>query len=343
MQKIILFLLIISLAILSILYLDRKVPHGWSSLGNMPTPRTEVASAALGGKIYIIGGFDSSGRILATVEVYDPASDAWEQAPDLPEARHHAAAVFLKGKLYVIGGFSGLDFRPKNDVFEFDPDTGEWKEKAPLRIARGAFGAAVRGNKIYAIGGMIFEGSGEGASLMPLEGPVNVGGLAVTGELEVYDTLTDSWTLKSQAPTQRHHLAVGFVNELLYVTSGRDEAFDNAQDFANLEIYDPKNDRWSQGPPMPTARSGSGGAATGKFFMVAGGEAPNRATFGKVEVFDSQQKKWLSFPNLSTPRHGLALTVLGDKIYAIGGSAETGLIQGVRSASGVNEVLQISD
>ena len=41
----------------------------------LPTPRSEIAGAALNGKVYIIGGFDESKQSTTTVEVYDPIAD----------------------------------------------------------------------------------------------------------------------------------------------------------------------------------------------------------------------------------------------------------------------------
>jgi N-acetylneuraminic acid mutarotase len=43
----------------------------WNNGAPMPTPRTEIAAALLGDNIYIIGGFDKSGRITDIVEVYN--------------------------------------------------------------------------------------------------------------------------------------------------------------------------------------------------------------------------------------------------------------------------------
>jgi len=66
---------------------------GWTSLAPVPSPRSEVAVAELGGLIYVIGGFDGSGTTTATVEVYDPATDSWIQVAPLPAPRHPAAAI----------------------------------------------------------------------------------------------------------------------------------------------------------------------------------------------------------------------------------------------------------
>jgi Kelch motif len=43
----------------------------WNNGAPMPTPRTEIAAALLGDNIYVIGGFDKSGRITDIVEFYN--------------------------------------------------------------------------------------------------------------------------------------------------------------------------------------------------------------------------------------------------------------------------------
>lgn len=55
-------------------------PSLWSNGAPLPTPRSEIAGAALNGKIYIIGGFDETGQSTTTVEVYDPIADKWTEA-----------------------------------------------------------------------------------------------------------------------------------------------------------------------------------------------------------------------------------------------------------------------
>ena len=44
----------------------------WTNGAPMPTARSEIAGTILDGKIYIIGGFDGSGRSTTTSEFYDP-------------------------------------------------------------------------------------------------------------------------------------------------------------------------------------------------------------------------------------------------------------------------------
>jgi hypothetical protein len=42
-----------------------QAPGRWVTKASMPTPRTEVAAAVLGGKIYVIGGGPRSGGSLS--------------------------------------------------------------------------------------------------------------------------------------------------------------------------------------------------------------------------------------------------------------------------------------
>src|SRR4051812_49097753 len=46
----------------------------WAQRAALPTPRAEVASAVLDGRIYVIAGFEASGNSSSVVEVYDAAA-----------------------------------------------------------------------------------------------------------------------------------------------------------------------------------------------------------------------------------------------------------------------------
>ena len=69
----------------------------WTIGPPMPSARTEVAAAEVGGKIYVVGGFGGEREL----EIYDSAADRWSRGASIPRALHHAAAVGLNDKLYV--------------------------------------------------------------------------------------------------------------------------------------------------------------------------------------------------------------------------------------------------
>ena len=78
----------------------------------MPTPRTEITATNIGNDIYVIGGFDKSGNVLDTVEVYNINNDSWKTVSPLPQPLHHTAASSSNGKIYVIGGYTNNNWLP---------------------------------------------------------------------------------------------------------------------------------------------------------------------------------------------------------------------------------------
>src|SRR5919106_3036054 len=74
----------------------------WTTGAPMPSERSEVAVAAVGGKIYVVGGFGGQREL----EIYDPEADRWERGAAFPRAVHPAAAAGGKGEGYVVGGYA---------------------------------------------------------------------------------------------------------------------------------------------------------------------------------------------------------------------------------------------
>ena len=69
--------------------------NAWTQLASMGTARRVHASAAVGGKLYVFGGYGTGSERLSTAEVYDPASDSWAQVTSLTSARSGVAATAL--------------------------------------------------------------------------------------------------------------------------------------------------------------------------------------------------------------------------------------------------------
>lgn len=144
----------------------------WTTVAPLLSPRSDLAAATVGGKIYVFGGFDAADNLLPDVDVYDPTTDTWSLAPaDLPTPRAGLYAVATKGgSVYVIGGWDG--------IFPFNPVVGSTVEAykvsrdtwtvglPPMPTPRGEAGAADHGGKIYIIGG---AQPGFGASVAPNE------------------------------------------------------------------------------------------------------------------------------------------------------------------------------
>ncbi len=99
------------------------VTDTWTEKANMPTYRTALSTSTLDGKIYAIGGYVpgvSGYPGVATVEVYDPATDTWTTAPDMPTGRFGPRTSVVDGKIYVIGGMGSWIRTAYGTVEEYD-------------------------------------------------------------------------------------------------------------------------------------------------------------------------------------------------------------------------------
>ena len=145
----------------------------WKPLAPMPGKRGSAIAEEVGGKIYVIGGattmegdkapfFTAFGpaKVLATNEVYDPATNKWESRNPMSVPRNHAFSGVVNGKIYVIGGRIGHGFvlsASNTDVVEeYDPASDTWsmpKERMPTARSGGGWGTDSR--KIYVSGGEV--------------------------------------------------------------------------------------------------------------------------------------------------------------------------------------------
>jgi hypothetical protein len=129
------------------------VSRRWRDLAPLPTPRAGAAGAALGGKIYFMGGENRiGGASLSVVEVYDPKTDSWSEAPPLPCPRRNASAAVLEGRLYLVGG-SPQGEQSSTSVQVYDPTARSWSATScgysPAEVAQTApvpFPDVVRSN-----------------------------------------------------------------------------------------------------------------------------------------------------------------------------------------------------
>ncbi len=281
---------------LLLLTATRLYAGGWVSLAPPIVPRQEIAAVAAVGKIYILGGIDANRQGIASVEEYDPATNAWRTRAPMPRPLHHPAAAAIGGAIYVIGGYDGQTNAPTSAVHRYDIAGNQWTAVASLPSPRAALAAVTIGGKIYAVGGV--PGSGR--------------------ELTVYDPATNAWTARAPMPTPREHLAAATDGAMLYVAGGRFPANTNA-----FERFDPASGTWTALPPLPTARGGLAAAALHGRIYVFGGEG-NRATatgvFAEVESFEVATSTWRREEDMLTPRHGIGAVTLGERIHIPSGS-----------------------
>jgi hypothetical protein len=79
----------------------------WDNGPAMPSPRSGLALAALGERLYAFGGEGPGGAVSNTVECFDPVTGNWAALPAMPYRAHGLGAVAVGGAIYVMGGFGG--------------------------------------------------------------------------------------------------------------------------------------------------------------------------------------------------------------------------------------------
>jgi len=116
------------------------VDPGWSSTGNMATPRAEHTTTLLPtGKVLVTGG--SNGSVLASAELYDPATGTWSATASMTTGRtQHTATLLSTGKVLVAGGY---DSGAVTSAELYDPTTGAWQATSPMANARAAHTATL--------------------------------------------------------------------------------------------------------------------------------------------------------------------------------------------------------
>jgi N-acetylneuraminic acid mutarotase len=274
----------------------------WQVRTPLPAPRQETAVVALGGRVYVIGGFDINQAVVATVEAWDPVADRWSAVAPLPMPTHHVNAAAVGNLVYALGGLRTSAFTAVGDCWAYDPATDHWSARAamPTGTQRGASMVGVVGTRIYVAGG--FRGS-------------------AVADFAAYDTVADSWTVLPPLPTPRDHGVGGAVGTVMLAIGGRDTT--PASHVPRVDAFDTVAGAWSARAPLPTSRGGAAAGVLDGSVIVAGGEGnpgSPRGVFAAVEVYNVSHDSWSSLPPMRTPRHGTGGAVVGRTFVVPGGA-----------------------
>jgi N-acetylneuraminic acid mutarotase len=274
----------------------------WSSRASLPGPQQETSVVEVAGKIWVIGGFNGAGQVVADVLVYDPQANSWAQGPALPEPLHHTNAAVVSGSIFVLGGLRGTNFEAVGLAWELAPGATQWTPKAslPAGTQRGSSFIGAIGQKIYVAGGL-------------RNGSVT--------DAHVYDVATNAWSQIVPLPQARDHGMSAVVGGVLYAIGGRGTGI--GAHTAEVLAYDPAQDRWSTRAAMPTSRGGGMAAVVDGKVIVCGGEgngASPSGVFSQTERFDPVKDAWEPLAPMKTPRHGTGAASFAGVMYVPGGA-----------------------
>uniref|UniRef100_A0A182JE79 Kelch-like protein diablo n=1 Tax=Anopheles atroparvus TaxID=41427 RepID=A0A182JE79_ANOAO len=256
----------------------------WIESAPMEIGRILPGVAALGGKIYVIGG-ERGSQILANGEVFDTQNNNWEPMAPMNVPRCEFGLCTLGGTLYAMGGWIGEDIGGSIECY--DPMKNAWRMVGDLPEPK------------FSMGVVSFEG------LIYIVGGCNTHSRYCT-DLISYNPVTYEWTKLARMQTARCQMGVAILDRHLYVVGGNSS---QQEVLHSVERYSFDEDKWTMVSPMTVRRSSPAVAAADGLLYVAGGDQPCEINFYRAQItiasfecYDPNTDQWKVCPDLPTSR-----------------------------------------
>lgn len=249
----------------------------------------------------------------------------WEALPPMPEAvANNAVTAATVGGVPYVYSFSGINQTKiwsgiHLDAHRFNTQTQTWETIAPLPDDTGqggkiAAGASTVKNKIYIMGGYHVFANGSEVS---------------SEKVHIYDPETNSY-LPDGAPIPvpiDDHIQAVYRDSLIFVVTG----WSNSTNVADVQIYNPSTNTWSEGTPTPDNGDykvfGGSGTIVGDTIYYAGGARigfnfPLGSFFrkGYIHPDDPTQIDWEDMPESLALGYRMGAAQFDDKPLWFGGS-----------------------
>ncbi|MXQ65705.1 hypothetical protein GQ466_16895 [Actinomadura rayongensis] len=298
----------------------------WRARSPLPVKRAEVGVAAIGGRLYVVGGTVQQGDEAPTwastvVQSYDRRQDRWSSCAPLPRPLTHVGVAALGERLYAFGGFTNaVHLDPQPDAYVYDPYGDAWERLPDMPVALGSIGvAAVRG-RLHLLGGRDSH-----RVVTPEGSPVSLG-FGTVRTHHVFDPRHNGYLTAEPLPVEsRDHAGVAVLGDRVHVVGGRVEDVDDNLD--RHDVYDVRSRRWTQAAPLPAARSAGAAVVLDGRIVYAGGECrpgSSTETFDDVTVYDPGTERWSTAEALPGSRHGFGAAEVDGRAYFVAGSPNCG-------------------
>ncbi len=241
------------------------------------------------GKVLIAGGL--AGRtgpgIVATTEIFDPATGSFTWGPAMSAARSGQLAVALADKKILLVGGESYDEQALATVEVYDPASNHFSVAASMKTPRVAHAAVVLlDGRVLVTGGVKNQSSALASS-------------------EIYDPKTGSWqpVADMTAAREKHSATLLPDGRVLIIGGSVDGGW---RPVRTAEIFDPRTNKFKVIGNMRSPRFKIPAAAAilrdGKV-LLAGGAA-------EVEIYDSATGKFSPGGSVGEPHYFAAATPL---------------------------------
>jgi N-acetylneuraminic acid mutarotase len=253
--------------------------------------------------------------------------DTWHTLAPFPEPTWELEGVECDGKIYLIGGITNAwgarsGWIPNRMVYAYDPKADSWTKRAQIPVV-------VHHMAVTELDGMIY---GFGGYRTPEQGPDDWEPVAGAWK---YDPAADTWTPIAPLPAARGAAAASVLGGKIYVAGGshacRRKGEQRAKpaaphtSSADVFVYDPVTNTYSQAAPMLTARNHHLlETLNGKLYALGGrvGSA-NAFTFTNkidlVEEYDPADDTWWPRSRMLAAHGGMMSCIHNGALYVCGG------------------------
>jgi hypothetical protein len=303
----------------------------WSPTGPMHARRHFHSATLLrDGRVLVAGGSNGhrlrmSANILASAELFDPATGVWRATEPMRAARYGYAAILLPSGQVLVSGGTGVDTgeaaREKSlglrSTEVFDPVIGSWTSAPAMHLPRSHHAAMMLPDgRVLVIAGT----PSAGADSETRRTARNTG--------EVFDPQTGAWHVTSAMNNPYgffSFVGIGLLPE------GRMIGLLGSGESARVVTYDPVADRWDDlpaiGPGYHTHMSPPGNPSVsiallpdGRVLASGGVSQETGGSAADAAVFDPATLIWTPIGRMTGPREGHTTVVLrSGGVLAFGG------------------------
>ncbi|PTL81467.1 hypothetical protein DAT35_24550 [Vitiosangium sp. GDMCC 1.1324] len=201
----------------------------WRPAGLLNQQRFHHTAVLLpNGKVLVAGGRTSEydGTLLASAELYDPATGTWTYTGSMNTARAFHTMTLLPGGKVLVAGGSDASETLLSSAEIYDPATGKWTDAAGMSTGRASYTATLLPN------GKVLVAGGSGIDV------------ALSASAELYDPATGTWSATGRMKDpRRFHAATLLPNGKVLVAGGYHQA---TGILTASELYDPATGTWSE-------------------------------------------------------------------------------------------------
>ncbi|HSO35230.1 MAG TPA: kelch repeat-containing protein [Labilithrix sp.] len=284
-------------------------PTGWARAGKLHHARALATASLLpDGRALVTGGEADDYTMLASTEIFDPATNAFVEVAPLPAPRdHHTATVLKSGKVLVAGGGQGSEIslptgeQTLDSALLYDPTSNTWQATGSMHAPRAGHRAVLlEDGRVLVAGG----GSKVGYPCNSIHPNCNVADSI--GSAEIYDPATGEWTATGALLHPRLAFALTATPSGVIASGG---AAAN-HGLVSVEIFDAVAGTWREGPALAGERLYHSAVVLGGKLVVAGGKIANVSPITSVDVLYEAARAWKKGASLDQPRTGASFVRL---------------------------------